>query len=686
MRVDLVSGEEYTYLVQHEDTVVAGYELVSGVFTASSPVGTGGTIARTKVIKSTAGVGEKYSWPDTATKRIAVTARGAQLTQYVLQCVELPPGQGILIAGTGQSGIAWKNYMESPTLGIEARVRDWSTAGVAPFSRSNLEWRSIDPDDVYRDQEVFYVGYGRSYATGSPEVVSQSAQITNEFAKGLAFLMNRDMYTVNVTSNGTQIDDASAGWLYDPGSGNTAEVFAEEVENAIAALAAARSASPQTLPASADGITFPHFVLFNQGESDMNAGMSSSRWARLASNFIRDCYDPNKYAIANPIATVFLVFEVPADLKNQFPTFNGHSVLEHITDNRVRLITSGTEQTYDGLHRTGESTRALAQRAALSVVTGQYETSPGGIVHARRKGTALEGTPFVQWAYQGDITSSPLTVAAGTFGHNAARTEFYLSKTMGGIGSLPASDVSEAGYHTLGEFMTVMTFGDTASSDSITFQFNTLPEDMGNFWKWDLLSASTTSPEMALTSPMTTCDVVCNREIFDETQYIAYTDMPYGSAAYLPDTDVGPAGAAKTDFSTAYFDTTGSLIRSGAGATRFAKVETTGASTQLEIGDVSSAIYNYADVVVVAKNETTQELFVAEIKFGGRSDGVTWTKLFESVTYVYAPTSPTFTFTIANVLFIGTWSLTVDALSSGVSPEHVWTWNIRTTDQKVIDV
>lgn len=473
----LEDGELYWYHCYYQNNLTAGYEWGWGVYTSSTEV-------LTRNVRNSSNSDAAVDWA-AGNKVLAISASPEFYSQFGLMLSNMKPHYGICVAGSGQSNNHTINVMASETLVSVPNVRDWSTDGAA--SPAAHAWRVPDPDDRYQDAEgqAQYIGYGRSTSAS----VLQTAQLTQEVGKGLALITGRQIWTINVSSSGTAFRDATNGWLYDPGSGNTADRLSDEISEAIAAIDTAAAAAG--LPAQ--GITAPHFFIMAQGESDASAGTPSAQWATDNMDFVFDLEQSDRWGVCDRDITKYY-FVAPGPLYREKYAFNGHGLLAENSPERIQVITAYDQQSFDEYgHYTGEAVIEIANRIVDVIAT--TGASPSNLVGVQTtpnwkdpSEALLVGTSGINlWDDDGQSDSMP---AAGHFNYNNAGTKFRLDKQSMFI-TVPVpvgSDWSGYGFERLGRDGTNFTMRFGTGTDNVTYVLSGLPVDQTSCWEWDIVS------------------------------------------------------------------------------------------------------------------------------------------------------------------------------------------------------
>lgn len=614
----------------------------------------GNSITRNPIVTSEPG-NAPVDWPDNAVKFLAVALSPQFFQQYGLGLVDRSIGGATFSVGTSQSNDSVANLMAAPTLQLNPFLRDWSTAGVAPFSRANLAWRTPNPADQYADHEPLYVGYGRSVQVEG--VWYQTCGTHYAMANALQIMHGGLHFMVHASAIGQGIENPG-GWEYAPGSGNVAEVLSQEIANAIAAL-----------PAEYGDITYPHIILFNQGTTNHVLGTNSVKYGGILEQFMFDCSAPYRYGWAHPKNSAWVFVEQADQLRMNFPDFNGHAVAADFAGNNVRIVKNRNTRLVDGLHVPGEDNFDLGGEIARSVASTQFEPYPKSPAVILKKTYVDTADRNGIWTPEAPSGNPP---AAGATNHSVAEDVLRVHKTDGN--PFGVVDQSSAGYHRLGRGQPCTITMEQLAVPANYFRYTVeqMPEDRGDYWEWPVVAF-----EQSATAPTGFLIFKSNWKLWDGESATAFADTPFESTALRRTSTVEPIvvnGLIDVfAYSDVFADERGRLLRKKGPIGHFYDFQVVGSGVQT----INGATFPEDSFVsvryqIVAKNVTTNEIMEAEVRVKARRVGSANVVIdANTVDYVFPITDLAVSVTSGGGGFAGQLLLNADG-----KPGETWEFNI----------
>lgn len=465
---DLVNGEIVPYHCYHSNGITSGYEWGRGTWDSTLK-----TITRSDAnVDFSSNSNNRVNWA-AGEKVFTVGVSERSMFQLAVLFANKDPWEVILQASSGQSNMGTANHSgrTHPTLVNSTRVYDLSTPGTATYDRADLAFRLVDHTQqaIYAGGLLPHVGVARSIQVDT--VWTECTSIPFECARLLSELSGRIVCTVNVFKGNIQIDD-STGWGYDVGSGNCLDVWSEEIADVLNGT--------HTPPTGWTMPDAPDLVIFGQGENDAQASKDSGLYAIQAKDVIDDCVDSQRYGWAKE-GNPWFWLEIPQARQEIDTGFSGHALLEEITPDFVKSVSSAGITTGDSFHYSKLGALNYGQRIALDIATPMGATKSGQGLSAAVDSADLNNHAFVYWVLRADSDTVPAS-DNGDFYMNVANTELYVTKTGGAGGAYPP-DPLIPNLHRDGFVLTM-----TEGANSIAYTLDYLPEDNTNYWKWDVVS------------------------------------------------------------------------------------------------------------------------------------------------------------------------------------------------------
>ena len=348
----LNDGIEYGYYAS--DIASGEWELAYGTWDSGA-----GSMVRGDCIESS-NAGALVAWPDNSEKTVSIVMTRAGATQYALVHANKPEWEAIWLAYTGQSQFHNFVFGTSPVLS-HPKVYDLSTDGTE-YNVNNLDLRRVNTQDDYfyaaaADNNV-NIGVSRRVNYGQ---WINTVSIPYLAACFLADLTGKYVVTCGAVRNSTGISDPF-GWLYNPGSGNCADML----NYAVAETNAKAGSLPEDciLPDS------PDHLIIAQGENDIQGGTPSGVWAGKAARFLDDCISSDRWGWADPEKIRIWWLDTPTRQRDARLEWSGNDILEQVTPEYVRVVGVSNDKQYDFLHYDQDTGIALGHKLAKNMASG----------------------------------------------------------------------------------------------------------------------------------------------------------------------------------------------------------------------------------------------------------------------------------------------------------------------------
>jgi hypothetical protein len=292
----------------------------------------------------------------------------------------------------------------------------YQTAPPTSNAAGDLWWDTDDGHHLYKAAAggVSTIGAGAWETQEAASNWSLNAHMGVLFAYWMALNTGCMAYTIGVSSTGTVIDQATKGWFYNPGNGNTADDLDTIVTAALAET-----------EISSWGITAPHFFIFAQGEgAPIVEGKTSAQQAMYLGDFIEAIYDSERWGWAKDGQTTTFILDIPpgVNYRKSAPTWSGHRMAVARHPHRAVLIsTDGLRQwedTWDTVHYNDKGAIKLAYRllnAALATGIANKQPNPVMELVRRRSDPEPNGTGLSSFNQNFDINNTVPPPSGNTY-------------------------------------------------------------------------------------------------------------------------------------------------------------------------------------------------------------------------------------------------------------------------------
>lgn len=240
------------------------------------------------------------------------------------------------------------------------------------------------------------------------------------FCYWLSLISASIVNTTAASASGTNIDHPANGWLYAPGSGNTADNFK--------AMCTAAIAEPEFTKWN---LTAPHFLVMAQGELE-GPSKTSQQYAYFLSEVIEALFDPARWGVCLDGHTRMLVIDYPQGetYRDARPDWQGHALACAQHPTRTILIpTDGMQpylHTWDAVHWNDYGSAEIASRLlnAVAATAGTLPSHNGAMVVDRGAASSAYASTLV--------INDDGDPSAGETNLNTAQDRLLIHKTQTG--------------------------------------------------------------------------------------------------------------------------------------------------------------------------------------------------------------------------------------------------------------